>query len=462
MAGLHARLPASGTKQWVNCPGSLAYVEANAHLKRGSTSYADEGTCAHTLVEICLATDVEPEVYRDRLIEIITDKDGVEGTSILKKGAKMPTSSTRKIFIVDTDMIEAVECMTGYVRRRMEETGGALHLESHTVPLPDRDDTGGTADVTIDAWPEVLEVTDYKHGAGQFVPIDMNEQLLSYLLGKFLETGPAGMDYEILKYTICQPRHQNAPSDGIMSAEITVKELLAWKDWLEDRAEDVDEARKMVGRGSDMDDLHKVGFISVGQDGKHCFFCDLKSMCPAALAKAEELACTDFSVEDTEFDDGPSKIEEMPGPNRLAVLLPWMPFLDKWIKEVTASGERFLLTGGKIEGQKLVRRKSNRKWIEGRETGDEVDGHVVIDLVDEAFIIKELKKDFGLKEADLLTKPKLITGPQAEKLIAKDKRKLFNDRLLFKPEGGLTMVPESDSKPAVEVDPSSDFKGLVD
>lgn len=450
----HARLAASQTKQWSICPGSVAYLEAHPGLRGGSGFYAQMGTCAHALVEKCLSDGSEPESYRDRLIEIIEDKDGNEGTSFLKAGAKMPTSTTRVIFIVDTDMIEAVEHMVHYVRRRLVETGGTLQLESHTVPLPDRDDTGGTADVTIDAWPVVLEVVDYKNGSGVFVPIEMNEQLLSYLLGKLLEAGSAGMDYETLRYTICQPRHQQAPSDGIMSAEISVADLLNWKLWLENAALAVDMARASVAfDNAGLDLLHERGFLSTGEDGKHCFFCDLQDQCPAARARVEELACTDF-------DDLPDTIDELPGPNRLAVLLPWMPFLDKWAKTVVANGERFLLTGGKIEGQKLVRKKSNRKWIDTRVIGEE-DGKEVTTEINEADIINELTQEFGLKKKDLLTKPKLITGPQAEKLI-KDSasRALFNKQLLFKPEGGLTMVPESDSKEAVEVDVSADFENL--
>jgi len=453
----HALLAASRTKQWSVCPGSAAWFEAHPELESGSGFHAQMGTCAHALVERCLATDTEPEEYRDRLIEIIENSDGSSGTSILRKGAKMASLTARTIFVVDTDMIDATEHMVSYIRRRLTETGGALQLESHTVPLPHRSDTGGTADVTIDAWPDVLEVVDYKNGSGVFVPIESNEQLRSYLLGKLQESGLAGLDYKTLRYTICQPRHQQAPFDGIMSEDISVMDLINWGEWLSERADRVDDARLQVKQGATLDTLWQEKYLSTGEDGSHCYFCNLQPQCPAARARVEELAGMDF-------ENDPDVLEETPGPNRLAWLLPWMPFLDKWIKETVASGERFLLTGGTITGQKLVRKKSARKWIEDRNIdGEEEDGKLVMTGISEADIIKELLEDFKLKGTDILTKPKLITGPQAEKLIkGSAERKLFNARLLFKPEAGLTMAPEDDKREAVKVDPSADFEGLED
>ena len=444
MSGKHKRLAASQTKWWSNCPGALAYVEAHPESEKGSNEYAQMGTCAHALVETCLSKGHEPDGYLGRLIEITNPDTEEEGTSILRKGAKWPKDPTRVVFEADADMVDAVTKMTDYVRWRLAEEGldmRHVRLETRTNPLPIRDDTGGTADVVIDAWPILLEIIDYKNGSGVFVPVEGNEQLRSYGLGELY--GPGGLDYERVRHTICQPRHQQSPSDGIMSEEMDPQDLWDWGGWLALRAERVDDARELVAgmaepKGNldiDLATLNAGGFLSVGDDGSHCTWCPLSAACPAALARVQELAMTDF-------DDDPLEIDVPASDNHLAVLVPWIPFVDKWAKGVMANAKAILMAGGKIDGQKVVRGISNRKWT---------------DEMDEEDIGETLKADYGLSADVIRTVPKLITGPQAEKLIEKDRRKEFNEHLLVKPEGALTMAPESDKRDAVTVDPADDF-----
>lgn len=474
MAG-HARLSASQTKRWATCPGSAAYLEANPLLEDSGSEYARQGTCAHALVERCLREGSAPASYKGRLITIIEDAKGHEGVSILKKNAPWPKDPTRVVFEVDLDMIEAVECMTDYVINRCIDL--CLHgsqespenpakfvaelikfdtvrLEGRSVPLPERDDTGGTSDVVIDAWPDLIEVVDYKHGAGVFVPVESNEQLRSYGLGELLKAGQN--DYEKVQYTICQPRHMQAPQDGIMSEEVSAKELLMWQDWLSTRAGVVDDARALMATGATLEDLDAGGYLSTGSDGGGCTFCPLMTRCPAALRRSQEMA-------DTEFDDDPKELEADAGPNRLAVLLPWVPFIDRWVRAIEADAERLMMQGGHIEGQKVVRKRSTgRKWLQARNIAPEKEGdEPTVEIVTEEDIVAKLV-DLGAKEEDCYTAPKLLSGPQAEKLIPKKKRQELEDEFMYKPEGGLTIAPEDDTRDAVVVDPASDFDGVED
>lgn len=453
----HARLSASGTKQWATCPGYPAWMEAHPELDGGSGYHAQLGTAAHTLGERCLREGSEPADYDGRLIEIIDEGS----TSILRKGAKWPKQATRIVFEVDQDMIEAVECYVRYIRGRILELGLTMknvRIEEHVVPLPERDDTGGTGDTIIDAWPDFLEVVDYKHGEGVFVPVEGNMQLRSYGLGALQEAGAD--DYATVRYTICQPRHRQAPWDGIMSEEVPASELLEWKDFLLQAAARVDSAREMVAEGATLQDLHADGLLSVGEDGSHCTFCELKGGCPAVLAKAQETALVDFH-------DDPEPIDT-PGANRLPSVLPWVPLLDSWLKALMAEAEGTLMAGGKVEGQKLVRKLSKRGWITERRIASEVEGEeATVEAVTPEDIALELVEEFGLDKADIYkevepTEPVLLTGPKMEKLLPKKERKRFSDRLLYKPPGGLTMVPEGDKRTAVEVDPASDFEDLED
>jgi len=57
----HAELSASGSATWLNCAGS---VEAQRQYGRTSSRFADEGTAAHTLAEICFGKFYQLTILR--------------------------------------------------------------------------------------------------------------------------------------------------------------------------------------------------------------------------------------------------------------------------------------------------------------------------------------------------------------------------------------------------------------
>ena len=52
----HAKLSASGSARWLNCPGS---VNAEKGVRDKSSFFAQEGTAAHALAEHCLVNSVD-------------------------------------------------------------------------------------------------------------------------------------------------------------------------------------------------------------------------------------------------------------------------------------------------------------------------------------------------------------------------------------------------------------------
>lgn len=465
MAG-HKRLSASKTKQWWTCPGSVALDAHEGFVDEGSGDAADLGTCAHALGEECLRKGRDPEEYRDRVITIINPGTDNEGTSILRPGGK--TSSLKGFWtIVDSDMIEAVDVYVNYVRRRCVELGladlegdvnaqvvaliekGTVRLETKVNPLPERDDTGGSGDAIIDAWPDVQEVVDYKHGAGVFVPVTKNHQLRSYSSGS---AQPDQWSHDRYRYTIVQPRHREAiakspEGDGVCPEEVTREELQAWTEELRAKAKRVDEADAMLAAGKTADDLFQAGLLSVGEDGSACLWCHRKVECPAAQAKVREMTQADFADDPTDL--------EPPGENMLPMVLPWVPFIDKFLKETVALAERKLLAGEKVEGYKLVRKKTNRTWRPELKEGDDT---IPLTMAE---VQRRLEAEYGVDPEKLLTPPKepeLISGPQAEKLIPKAKRKEFSDKYLHKPVGALTMAEASDPRAEVKHDAAADFE----
>ena len=202
----HTKRSPSQAKKFLACAGSLKMADlVPEELRQGSGPAALLGTAMHAYNERCLAEGSDPESYLDRIILYIEsdDPEKDDSVSFLKPNAKTPKPD-KTFWIIDEGMIDNSNLLVGYARRRCAELGidpMALQLETRTNPLPDRDDTSGTADVTLDAWPEVLEVIDYKNG---FVLVEHedNEQTMAYLTGKAVETDFSHENYVV---TIVQP-----------------------------------------------------------------------------------------------------------------------------------------------------------------------------------------------------------------------------------------------------------------
>lgn len=495
MAGAHSSLSASKTKEWGNCAAVIPMAEL---FGRDSPSgrAAQMGTCVHALIERCLAEGVAPSTYLDRVAEVLNPDTDREGVSILKRGAKMPTGVDRVVFLLDAELVEAATHMADYVVGRLVElfpdtyraedgyavtqaavAAGHLRLESRTNPLPHRDDTGGTADVTIDAWPVVLEVVDYKNGSGVYVPVRGNPQLRTYVLGRAVEASPDLGDYASYRAAVCQPRHHQAPQpDGVSYEELSATELGEFRSWLDAAASRVDGARECVsgaaaqksmafeGGAAERDDLtpeealevlHRNGYVTTGEDGAHCTWCDMLAVCPAAKARAQETARSDFLEDEVPADAKAVKarVEEdvsTMGAKSLAQVLPWLPFLSKYAAAVELRARTLLASGGEVPGWKLVQTSGNRTWRSD---------------LSESELVERLTSEYGVERSQLFSAPvppKLLSGPKVEKLLPSKRRKEFSDALLYKPVGGVDMVPEADGRPAYvpAADAAADFEGV--
>lgn len=493
MTGKHASLSASKTKEWGNCAAVIPLAEMFGEPDPSGRA-AMMGTCVHHLIERCLGEGEPPSKYAGRLIELLDPDGPKEGVSILRAGAKMPTlASGRVVFLLDEDLVAAATCMVDYVVRRLvevlpgrytEEMGyavtagavaeGHLRLESRTNPLPERSDTGGTADVTIDVWPDLLEVVDYKNGSGVWVPVERNPQLRSYLLGRAKEaSGALADEYATYRIAICQPRHYRAPSGGVTYEEFDFAELTRFDAWLRTAAGNVDRAREVAQLyASEVEGLSAAGqdarptvegllarlyephgLATVGSDGSHCEWCPAKARCPAVRDAAQRAAHHDFA-EDPPEDVKATVAEEvgMMRGNSLAEVLPWLPFLRKYVEAVEARARAVLAAGEELPGWKLVQTQGDRAWRTDLE---------------EAAIVDRLVLDFGADAKALFSDPvppRLLSGPKVEKLLPAKRRKEFSEALLYRPSGGVKLVTEDDARPAYvpAADAASDFRETED
>lgn len=263
----------------MNCPGSVAAIEAiPKHLRRKTSKYANEGTAAHKLLEMCLRKDQDADEYADRVIRVLTDEHGASTAHLAMKGSKHYGDCEESSFKVNKNMIEAVQTCIDHVRdevdRLRKKYGDPVEvvLEAKCVPYDDTDEASGTGDVIITAWPHEIVVIDYKHGSGVLVQIGGNTQMRCYMMGH------ARLDhfnFKKGKVTIAQPRYNH--EDGPVRSEyVSMKELQEFRD----------EVREAVRRT----ERPNAKFAA----GDWCKWCDAAETCKTLKKWQGQQAARDF------------------------------------------------------------------------------------------------------------------------------------------------------------------------
>lgn len=423
-------------------------------IRRSHGMAARLGTASHAVIEHCLKKGLTPEDLRDRIV-MVMEKDDEDGASILREGAKMPKPGADQYpFIVDDDMIDDCDVAVDYVRARLEELGipeDKLQLETKTNPIPDNEDTAGTADITIPAWPVVLEVDDYKNGY-LLVEAEDNDQARAYLAGKAIESD---WSYETYRAGIIQPNSPHA--DGpVRIIEYTESELKAF---VKDYDKSIKKCEKAEAEFDDLqlniDDLQD----GAGKDwakkwlkaGDHCTFCEAGATCPVRRMYAEDAARIEFADPPSEsrLPVVSNQSREVGGSaeEQVGRILAWAPILDDLVRSAKLYAHRAMEAGYEIPGQKLVAARSNRKLNE------DLTPKTLPKLLIEGGFITNADAD------KLFHARKLKSGPQIEKIIKKKMRKEFNKDFLTKPDNGTSVAPIDDPRPSVEPrDISEDFE----
>lgn len=329
----HARLSASGSKKWLNCPGS---IQMESEFPDKSSAFAEEGTTAHALGEAKLKLALN-HFNRVKYHKAIKNLDITE------------------------DMEEYTEGYKDFVIERLNEAKGKtpdakLFIEQRLDYSLWAPDGFGTGDAVIVA-DGTVEIIDLKYGTGVRVSAENNSQMRLYALGA-VTAFDFLYDIQQIRMTIYQPR-----IDNISTETISFECLMAWGEEVKKKAEKADNDK-----------------VTECVAGEHCDagFCKARAVCRAYAEERQRLAQYDFKR--------PAKltIEE------IADIIDQADKISKWVKTVSDYAlDQALNHNVEIPGFKLVEGRSIRKYAKSDE---EISKHLMdMGYLEEDITTKSLK-----------------------------------------------------------------------
>lgn len=454
------------------------------------SAFAAEGTAAHFLASECLEGEHDAKLFIGKCI-LVGERETM--------WTDLRGNPAAGIYSVDGDMAREVQKYIDFVREAAVE--GELHVEQRLAIFGGAlGDQFGTSDAVI-VGNNTLHATDLKFGRGVQVYAEENEQLMLYALGALDEFDLLG-DIQTVRMTVHQPRLNH-----VDTWTCSVEHLRAF----EQRAIAAGKLALSIADRPEYADQN----LNPGPD--QCRFCKTKATCPALRDQVLATVAGDFEVLDigggagdmlvvdnlialgkgeiavsiidaekiiaaahgvapgkVDFSDG---FNPDPGPHapahfivkkptlrpalenpearlasasdeQLGLLGEAIDLVEGWAKAVRAELERRMLAGGEVPGFKLVKgREGIRKFSDAAEA-------------------EKMMKSMRLKQ-DVMYDWTLISPTTAEKLYAdgiigkKQWPKL--QALITRSEGGLSVAPAADKRPAVVITPvADDFEALPD
>jgi hypothetical protein len=414
----HAKLSPSKRSRWALCPGSVR--EEAKYPDTGSGPAAADGTHSHTLLEQCIKNGLSDPL--DQVGETFTDHEGT--------------------FKVDADRAARVKISIDYIRE--VSMNGMFKVISEQKVNPEfllgREDLSGTVDCQI-IGPDFLELIDYKDGMGVVIA-ECNMQLEQYAYGvlagyKLPVNGVFPFIRVIL--TIVQPKLALKGMKPITSHEVTVKSLMdnIGTIVLQAAATDKPDAPLIPGESQ-------------------CKFCRAKGSCTALAGTVmkevgimfQPVVTETLDVAQQSADKDPTQMDDA----QIRQIMEAAPLMRQLLDGVEKEAMRRMESGISIPGLKLVNGRGSRAWA----------------LPEDEMAEKLVK--MGIPKGAVY-ETKLVTPAKAEKLtwekkdgtkVALTERQLkrMDQEYMIKLAGKLTVVLESDGRPAVVMNAAPMFSAL--
>lgn len=407
----HAQLSPSKRHRWALCPGSVR--EEAKYPEERSGPAAIDGTHSHTLLEHCIKAG-------------LADPTLMVGVRLMDDEGE---------FVIDADRAARVKMAIEYVKSRVTQLNGMAEVVPETRVDPqwftNRDDLSGTVDIQIIGG-GVLEIVDYKDGMAE-VPAEGNLQLQQYALGKLAECRkghnvPDQYPWHEVRMTIIQPKLALRGGTPITTWTVPVSELLTKISVLVDQA-----------RATDNPDAPLIPGDS------QCKYCRAKGACSALAGNVmkevgimfQPIADQTFEIAQQSADRDPAVMSD----DQIRQVMEAAPLMRQLLEAVEKEALRRLEAGQSIPGLKLVNGRGSRTWA-----------------LPEEEMAKKLVK-MGIPKTAIY-ETKLVSPAKAEKLVweKRDGTKVsltprqmsrMEQEYVSKMAGKLTVVPESDSRPAV-------------
>lgn len=299
-------------------------------------------------------------------------------------------------FVVDKNMADAVQVYLDAIRREHPHRNQGNSWIERKFHCPDVHELFyGTCDFCyVDDENHALHIWDYKHGAGVIVEVQDNPQLMYYAVGALTELDLWNKVRDVVCH-VAQPRgfHSDGP---VRRWTVSVEALDLWCDKELVPAMD----RAMVSRDT--------------ASGEHCRFCPVRfAACPQHEADTRRMQ--ELMQEIEEKGGAPEATNEQIG--EFLTLFEIAKIRQKAYRE---TGFKRAQAGHPVPGWKLGKARANRVWKEDAEA--------------------QAKKAFGKKA---FTEPTLKSPAQIDDL---PKGKAFTSEHAFKPDAGMTLIPEGDTR----------------
>lgn len=259
-ASSHTVASPSALHRLMRCPGSAVLCKS---VPEKSSSYAEEGTLFHSVMEYILKSKL--------------------GEQVTNKWVRMYIETYSTIALEKEAIDEMVDCVQDAVEWFNLNFVNASQIIAETrLPMYYSDKDFGTADVIV-LFDDRLVIVDWKYGKGVDVSPNNNPQLISYAVSalKYLSSQHIDIrNFKEIETIIYQPRIYTG--DTVKSYKYTMQELVQQSKIIKGA---VDKVYALYSKSANS----KIVKENLSASEEACKFCPAKMICKAYAKQGTEL-----------------------------------------------------------------------------------------------------------------------------------------------------------------------------